>query len=140
MSPFAKPTVFASKCLGFEACRWNGVTINDETVNRLKPHVNFITCCPEKDLGLGVPRKPVRLIRTDDRTDLFQPDTGKTLTTEMNRYTKQTLDSLPEVDGFILKHRSPSCGAHDVKLYAGKQGKSSVGRTSGLFAAQIIER
>ena len=44
---FAKPNLVVSKCLGFEAVRYNGAIIPFEFVERLKNLVNFIPVCPE---------------------------------------------------------------------------------------------
>lgn len=49
-----KPKVFSSRCLGFAACRWNGVTIPDRFVEKLKPFVKYLTACPEAEIGLGI--------------------------------------------------------------------------------------
>ncbi|MCK4438674.1 DUF523 domain-containing protein, partial [Candidatus Bathyarchaeota archaeon] len=57
-----KPRVVVSRCLGFEACRWNAEIIRSQTVNELRHHVEFVTVCPEQDIGLGVPRKPIDLV------------------------------------------------------------------------------
>ena len=58
----ARPCVVVSRCLGFEACRWNGEMLRDEVVEILQPHVDFVTFCPECEIGLGVPRRPIRLV------------------------------------------------------------------------------
>ena len=109
-----KPTVVVSRCLGFAKCRYNGDIIRDKFVDKLKDYVNFITPCPEVEIGLGIPRKPIRLVMEDDKLDLYQPSTGKICTKEMEEYSLNFLDSLGEVHGFILKGRSPSCGTKDV--------------------------
>ena len=58
---FPKPVIVVSKCLGFDACRYNGQTIYDSFVDSLKEHVDFIPVCPEMEIGLGVPRQPIRM-------------------------------------------------------------------------------
>ena len=63
MDILKKPVVVVSKCLGFAQCRWNGLTIHSTVVDRLKEAVHFVTTCPEVEIGLGVPRAPIRLIR-----------------------------------------------------------------------------
>ena len=79
----SKPTVVVSRCLGFDHCRYNGDVIMDKFVERLKPYVNYITVCPEVEIGLGVPRKPIRLVMENDILDIYQPDSGNTYTKEM---------------------------------------------------------
>ena len=62
-----RPTVIASRCLGFAKCRYNGQTISDDFVRKLEPHVEFVTTCPEVEIGLGVPRNPIRIVGGDDQ-------------------------------------------------------------------------
>ena len=37
----------------------------------------------------------------------------------MEQFSNDFLQTIPDVDGFILKNRSPSCGTRDVKIYSG---------------------
>ncbi len=141
MRSFAKPTVFASACLGFEACRWNGMTIHSEVVERLNGYVNFVVHCPEKEIGLGVPRDPIRIIEEDGQRKLYQPSSGRDYTEDMEHFVAGVLSSLPDVDGFILKHRSPSCGPRDVKLYPGPDSKKAASqKTRGFLGGAVVER
>jgi NADPH-dependent 2,4-dienoyl-CoA reductase/sulfur reductase-like enzyme len=71
-----KPVVVVSKCLGFAHCRFNGLTISSHTVDKLKPHVDFRPVCPEVEIGLGIPRDPVRIVKKADELRLIQPATG----------------------------------------------------------------
>ena len=135
-----KPTIVVSKCLGFCHCRYDGATINDKFVERLKDHVNYITVCPEVAIGLGVPRKTIRLVVENDQIDLYQPATDKVFTDEMNTYSQEFLDSLGEVHGFLMKGRSPSCGPKNVKVYLGKKQATGSIKGTGLFAARVIEQ
>ena len=58
---FAKPVIVVSKCLEFEACRYNGERISASFIERLVPHVRFRPVCPEVEIGLGTPRDPIRI-------------------------------------------------------------------------------
>ncbi len=113
----AKPKVLFSRCLGFEACRYNGEIIQDEFIERLKGYVEPVTVCPEMAIGLGVPRDPIRIVYQHDQPSLIQPATGRDLTAQMQDFVRSFLDALGPVDGFVLKSRSPSCGTRDVKSY-----------------------
>jgi uncharacterized protein YbbK (DUF523 family) len=62
MREFSKPVVVVSKCITFEHVRWNGQIIASEFVEKLKPYVTFVPVCPEVEIGLGVPRDPVRIV------------------------------------------------------------------------------
>lgn len=140
MRSFVKPTLFASRCLGFAACRWNGDSIHSQTVQKLLPHARFITHCPEEEIGLGTPRRPIRMIEENGEQRLYQPDSGADFTAPMHDLTRKILDELPAVEGFILKTRSPSCGPYDVKLYNGKAGQGPTKRTAGIFGGEVMRR
>jgi len=135
-----KPTIVVSRCLGFCKCRYNGDVLSSDFVEMLKPYVNYITVCPEVEIGLGVPRNPVRLVNRDGKIELYQPAADRTFTQEMNQYAEELIRSLGNIHGFILKGRSPSCGIKDVKIYASAEKSSSSQKGVGIFAAQAIER
>jgi uncharacterized protein YbbK (DUF523 family) len=138
--PWPRPTVVVSQCLGFAACRWNGLSLPHPIVERLKPWVAFRPVCAEVEIGLGVPRQPVRVVRGPEGPRLMQPATGNDYTVPMNTFSAAFLDSLGEVGGFILKGQSPSCGWRDCKLYVSVQKGAAIGRTDGLFAAAVAAR
>lgn len=140
MSDFVKPRIIVSKCLGFENCRYDGSVINSPIVSQLGKHVEFITVCPEKEIGLGIPRKPVRLIIESDEKRLFQPATGNDVTENMREFTGDFLKETKNIDGFIVKHRSPTCGFHDVKIYKEKNDKMGSIRGEGIFGEAILSR
>jgi uncharacterized protein YbbK (DUF523 family) len=137
MHSFLKPNVVISKCLGFAKCRYDGKIVLDTIVRRLKPFVNFIPVCPETEIGLGIPRNPIRIVMVKGKLHLYQPATDKNLTRQMIQFTKRYLASLKDIDGFILKSRSPSCGINRVKIYDGyhSDAKSVMGK--GFFANAV---
>jgi uncharacterized protein YbbK (DUF523 family) len=110
MAEFPRPRVVVSSCLGLDACRFDGSSASSRFVELLQPHVDLVPVCPELSLGLGAPRPPVRLVQLDGQTRLVQPTTGRDLTDTMQDFARSFLESLPPVDGFLLKSRSPSCG------------------------------
>ena len=140
MSQFTKPRVFVSKCLGFAHCRWNGLTIRDDFIDRLKPYVEFITTCPEVDIGLGVPRDPIRVVIQSGKLHLMQPATRADVTDRMEKFCDTYLASLKEIDGFILKSRSPSCGIKEVKIYPSMEKSAALKKGSGFFGTAVLER
>lgn len=138
---FERPRVVVSQCLGFAACRYNAQVVNDDFVARLAPHVEFLEVCPEVEIGLGVPREPIRLVRRRDESGvgLVQPATSRELTSEMREFSARFLDGITGVDGFVLKNRSPSCGTAGVKIYP-EAGGAPIGKAPGMFAAAVLER
>ena len=135
-----KPRLVVSKCIEFEHCRWNGLVISSEFVKKLDRFVEFIQVCPEVEIGLGVPRDPIRVVRSKEGPLLLQPATGRDLTTDMVSFSERFLDSLPPVDGFILKSRSPSCGLKEVKIHAAIDKPGGVGKGSGFFGSAVLSR
>ncbi|MGC9517676.1 MAG: YbgA family protein [Methanomicrobiales archaeon] len=140
MRIFEKPKLIISKCIEFEACRYNGLIISSDIVKQLKDYVEFQPVCPEVEIGLGIPRDPIRLIDLNKEVHLFQPATGRCLTDNMKKFAKTYLNSLEDFDGFILKNKSPSCGVKAVRVYPGqKEGRP---RTDGVgaFASEVFKK
>lgn len=135
-----RPLIAASRCLGFDACRWDGGKIPFPFLERLAPHVEFRPVCPEMEIGLGAPRDPVRIHLEGGRKVLRQPRTGRRLTREMEAFSARFLAAPGEADGFILKSRSPSCGVTDAKIFPSPASGSPIGTGAGLFAEKIIEK
>ena len=137
---FPKPRIFVSKCLGFDKCRYNGQTIPDDFIDKLGEHVEFITVCPEVEIGLGTPRAPIRIVEKKGKLEIYQPETDLFFTDKMISFSRNYIASLKDIDGFILKNRSPSCGPADVKIYHGFDKSAGAYRGSGIFGGEILER
>lgn len=140
MRKFPKPNVVVSKCLGFAKCRYNGDIVLDYTVDQLKPFVNYITVCPEVEIGLGVPRDPIRVVREKEKLYLYQPATQRDVTKEMVSFVDKYLSNLSDIDGFILKYRSPSCGINSVKVYHGFHPDARAISGQGFFGGEVLKR
>lgn len=140
MKHFERPIVVTSACLGFRACRYNGQNLPQRLVESLKPHVEFRPVCPEVEIGLGVPRDPVRVVLDGGRRLLHQPASGRDVAAEMEGFCARYLAELSPVDGFLLKSRSPSCGLKDVKVYASPKPGASTTRGQGFFGAAVLQR
>ena len=130
-----KPVVVVSQCLGFAAVRYNGAMLQDDFVRALGEHVRFVQVCPEVGIGLGVPRDPIRIVGKGSERRLVQPATGRDVTAPMERFSRNFLESVEPVDGFILKSRSPSCGIKDVKVHANMEAAATIGKTAGLSSS-----
>jgi len=140
MREFPRPIVLVSRCLEFDNVRYNGQVIPSRIVSDLIPFVDFIKVCPEFEIGLGVPRDPLRIIKKDGEYRLVQPKTGEDLTERMNAFTKGFLDNITALDGFIFKGLSPSMGIDDVKVYSGASMAPVIEKSAGLFAREVILR
>lgn len=133
-----KPVIVLSHCLADEACRYNGQALRDAVVAQLAPFVTFRPVCPEVEIGLGVPRDPVRLVERGDDVALVQPKTGRDVTQPMRSFSARYLEALGPVDGFLLKGRSPSCGILQTKIHA-EDGSRVARRGNGIFAGAVLE-
>ncbi|MBS7633703.1 DUF1722 domain-containing protein [Candidatus Bathyarchaeota archaeon] len=140
MREFTKPNVVISKCITFAPVRYNGLMIASDFVEKLKNYVNFFPVCPEVEIGLGVPREPVRIVLVNGERRLLQPATGLDLTEKMKSFAESFLNSLSNIDGFILKRGSPSSGFKNVKVYPGIQKSAPVGKGPGFFGEAVLNK
>jgi uncharacterized protein YbgA (DUF1722 family)/uncharacterized protein YbbK (DUF523 family) len=129
-----------SACLELEACRYDGQMVRAPFVLRLTPFVKLASICPEVEIGLGIPRPPIRLVQHGTSLQLYQPDTGRDVTRTMHEFNDRFLAGLRDVDGFILKSRSPSCGIKDTKIYDGAEGTELFRKGAGMFGGAVLER
>ena len=135
---FIKPHIVISKCLEFDACRYDGQIINNPYIKKLKKFIEFYPVCPEVEIGMGTPRKPIRIVYNDGEIGLLQSDTGIDFSTKMNNFTDRYISKIEKVDGFILKSASPSCGIKSAKKFI-RGNPTPIGKESGLFTSKIIE-
>ena len=140
MGWLARPRIVVSRCLGFDSCRWNGAMIPDDFVEALKPFVEYHTLCPESDIGLGVPRNPVRIVSSSGSLRLVQQGTNRDVTEDLLAFADRSLTALGEVDGFILKSRSPSCGIKDSRVYPGMEKAAALRSSAGIFGGEVLRR
>ncbi len=140
MKTFVKPRIIISKCIEFDFCRYNGQIIRSEIVNKLKPYVDFLPICAEVEIGLGIPRDPIRIVEKQTKKYLIQPTTGRDVTNEINSFAHQYLVSLKDIEGFLLKSQSPSCGTRDVKIYPAILHSAPVRREAGFFGEQVLHQ
>lgn len=139
MINFEKPRICVSRCLGFEACRYDGQMNSQDFIEKLKGEVEIITVCPEVQIGLPIPRESLRIIKEKEELYLIQPKTGGDFTKDMVEFSKEFIGELKDIDGFILKSRSPSCGIKEVKIYNGREKASSSEKGVGFFAEAAIK-
>ena len=140
MTSFVKPRIINSKCIEFDFCRFNSQIIRSEIVSKLKPHVEFLPVCPEVEIGLGVPRDPIRIIEKQKKKYLLQPSTDRDVSQQMSSFAQQFLSEQHNIDGFLLKSQSPSCGTRDVKIYPAVIHSAAIRREAGFFGEQVLAR
>lgn len=130
-----------STCLLGEEVRYDGGTCRDDFLTKsVQPFARFVPVCPEVELGLGIPRPTLRLQDTPGTRDqrLVVPSTGEDLTEAMEAYAKARVARLrdEELDGYVLKKASPSCGMTRMKVYgpSGPHRKTGV----GTYAKELL--
>jgi uncharacterized protein YbgA (DUF1722 family)/uncharacterized protein YbbK (DUF523 family) len=128
-----------SSCLLGEEVRFDGGHKHDRFLTDvLGRHVEWVPVCPEVELGLGVPRNTLRLVGTPAAPRLVREKTGEDLTARMQRYAWERVRELAalELDGYVLKRASPSCGLLRVRVYRDTGVPAADGR--GLFAEALV--
>ncbi|BES63944.1 DUF523 and DUF1722 domain-containing protein [Gottschalkiaceae bacterium SANA] len=138
-----KPVIFVSKCLEQEACRYDGSMISNAFVKTLVEYVDFITVCPEKEIGLPVPREALRIVHHLDEDRLMFSKSGKDVSHDMVEFANAFLNPLVSkgIHGAILKGRSPSCGIKGVKSYQNFGKSPPTGTmTAGFFGKVFTEK
>ena len=134
------PRIMVSRCLGLDSCRFNGGTISFPFIEVLGRWAEILDICPEMELGLGVPREPLRLVREagEEELRLMQNATELDLTEGMLRLAEESVERSMPLDGFLLKSRSPSCGVmKQVKVYPSLEKVGSQGKARGLFGGTV---
>jgi len=136
----ARPRVLISRCLGFEACRYDGGIIRSDFADALRDEVEVVTVCPEAEIGLGTPRPTLSLVQSPDGPRMIQSSSGRDLTQDMRDWSDARLDQLEGLDGALLKSRSPSCAVGDAKLHAADPGSPAIGLSQGIFTQRLRDR
>ncbi|MEU6794253.1 DUF523 and DUF1722 domain-containing protein [Nonomuraea wenchangensis] len=135
--PDARPRVAVSSCLLGELVRYNGGHSRDRFLtDALDPYVDWIRICPEVEAGLGTPRETLRLEAADDGPRLMTRTTHADLTDRMRALAAERAAAL-DVDGYVFKAKSPTCGIHGVPVYRA-DGTLADRRNRGLFAETVI--
>ena len=139
-----KLRIGVSACLIGQKVRFNGGHKQGDFVAvRLGEYASWVPVCPELEIGLGVPRPTLRLEGTESDQRLIMPSTGEDYTDQMNAFSKAKLEFLAtlDLDGYVLKAKSPSCGMERVKLYPdNKKGHAPSSLGVGTFAAALLAR
>ncbi len=133
-----KPAVGISSCLLGEKVRYDGGHQLDVTIQQtLSQHFDFISFCPEIKIGMGVPRKPIRLIKKVDGLHCVAAhDEDRDYTEKLISCAAERRTTHCNLSGYIFKSGSPSCGVNHVKVYDnGRQSRDGV----GMFARTLME-
>jgi len=144
-----RPRLGVSACLLGQPVRYNaGHKRDDWLVDVLGPLVEWVAVCPEVEAGFGTPRETMQLVwKRGEGVALLTTETARDVTTTMRRFADRRIEelALADLDGYVFKADSPSCGVEGVPL--GLSAPMSAGRAqdevstgSGLFAAALMSR
>ena len=125
-----RPRVGVSSCLLGEKVRFSGGHkryrfLTDE----LGPYVDWVPYCPEVSIGLGTPREPIRLT-----------DNGRLVNRSGTADHTAAMAALPlppgDLDGYVFKAKSPSCGIRAIPRY--RPDGTTAGPGRGLYADRVL--
>ncbi len=135
-----KIPVGISSCLLGENVRFDGGHKQHSYVQQtLGEYFEFRPFCPEVEIGLGIPRKPIRLVRKQgsDRIHCVSSvDESKDYTEPLVSIADQQTHWQQHLCGYILKRASPSCGMERVKVYSDTGMPFNDG--AGIYAARMM--
>jgi uncharacterized protein YbgA (DUF1722 family)/uncharacterized protein YbbK (DUF523 family) len=128
-----------SSCLLGESVRYDGGHKRDEFITgTLARFVEFVGVCPEVEVGMTTPREAIRLIQAEDGIRLVGPKSGTDWTERMRTFARRRVQEIAalDLDGYILKKDSPSCGMERVRVH----GSTGAPRRNGigLFAQALL--
>jgi len=142
--PPSRPRIGVSSCLLGNTVRFDGGHKRQAfLMDELAAYVDWVPVCPEVEVGLGVPRETLRLLEGpagDAR--LVGNVSGTDLTERMNRWAEERVTALAalNLNGYILKKDSPSCGIERVRIYSPTPGSQPKRSGAGLFANVLRQR
>lgn len=135
-----KARVGISSCLLGARVRYDGGhKLNRFIAGTLGKYFQWVPVCPEVEYGLPVPREEMRLEGDPDAPRLVTIRSGFDHTAGLLRWTSRRIRDLrkKDLDGFIFKAKSPSCGIKGVDIYV-EEGKPFC-KGKGLFAGEFIK-
>ena len=123
------PRIGVSSCLLGEPVRFNGGHSRCRFLtDELGSHVHWVPFCPEIVIGLGSPRETLRLTtkgRLVNRTG-----------TADHTAAAAALPLPADLDGYVFKAKSPTCGLHGIARYR-DDGHPADHRGRGVFAQRL---
>ena len=134
-----RPRVGISRCLLGDEVRYDGGHKRDPVIlAAVGREVDWVPVCPEVEVGMGVPREPIHLLRGPDGVRLVGVQSGSDWTDRMRAWAQQRVQELRSLQlaGFVLKARSPTCGLRDVPV----EGSFAASESSGsLDSVELLD-
>jgi uncharacterized protein YbgA (DUF1722 family)/uncharacterized protein YbbK (DUF523 family) len=127
-----------SACLLGRPVRFDGGHTRDSFLTQaLEPFVEWAPVCPEEESGLGTPREAMRLVDQGSTARLVGRRSQRDLTDTLTDCAATRVPQLAalNLDGFVLKKDSPSCGLMRVEVDSKHGVPARTGR--GVFAEAL---
>jgi uncharacterized protein YbgA (DUF1722 family)/uncharacterized protein YbbK (DUF523 family) len=133
LGSWGRPRVGVSSCLLGEEVRFNGGHKRYRFLtDDLDRYVDWVPYCPEMEIGLGTPREAIRLTVG-----------GRLVNVGGTADHTAAMAALPlpaDLDGYVFKAKSPSCGIRAIPQYRDNgqrdNGRAADGR--GLYASRVL--
>lgn len=130
-----------SSCLLGQQVRYDGGHKHDRYLTDvLAEHFELVPVCPELEVGMGVPREPIRLVAAPGGAGgvrLVGTRSERDHTEAMAAWSKGRLGALAglELRGWVFKKDSPSCGVFRVRVWhpAGQPTRDGTGMFARAF-------
>lgn len=130
--------VGVSSCLLGEPVRYDGGAKRQPWIEELAASVELLPIGPELEIGLGVPRPPIQMVRGGG---LRVVGGGPELAPAMEALAARRAAQLgARLAGYVCKARSPSCGLSVPVFASSDAGATALGREPGRFAAPLLAR
>lgn len=137
-----KPRLGVSACLLGHPVRFDGGhRRNAFLLDHCGDYFELQPVCPESELGLGTPR-PVIQLRQFGRDEIrlvYSKMPHIELGPSMRAYARRRVESLAQLDGFVFKKDSPSCGMERVAVVNHDTGMRER-KGTGVFAEVFMQR
>lgn len=135
-----KIPVGVSQCLLGESVRFDGGHKHNRYLTDTLAHFfEFRPVCPEVAIGLGIPRKPIRLMVIGEQTRVVGVENPELdVTDALVAQAELTLAQMPEICGYVFMQKSPSCGVFGMKRYR-TNGYTLDCKGRGAYAQRLME-
>ncbi|KDE38474.1 hypothetical protein ADINL_2929 [Nitrincola lacisaponensis] len=128
-----------SACLLGEQVRFDGGHKQSRyCLDELSRVFHYRPVCPEVAIGLGIPRKTIRLVNQQGDIRVKATDNSFDVTDQLADFSARQAQAMDFISGYIVCAKSPSCGMERVKLYDSETGYSEKAGV-GLFTQTLMK-
>lgn len=127
-----------SACLLGQRVRYDGGHKRNRFIaGTFTRYFEFVPVCPEVAIGLGVPRPPLRLVGSPAKPRAVGVENPTLdVTSKLAAYGRRQARALDELDGYLFKSRSPSCGVGSAQVFSPHgRARGAHGVYAGAFLA-----